>query len=89
MARAHYLAALLALDAGDYDVAVKALTRTVDLNKSHAPAWAQLARLSVMTGEFVKAEGCLQNAVATVRDNPATHDAIGTAFRLAGNLEAA
>ena len=89
MARAHYLAALLALDADDFDVALGALKRTVKLNEHHAPAWAQLARLYLMAGEFVKAEGCLQNAVATVRDNPATHDAIGTAFRLAGNLEAA
>jgi len=89
MARAHYLAALLALDAGDVTMAHKALTRTVDLNATHAPAWAQLARLYVLSGEFVKAEGCLENATRIVRDNPATHDLIGTAFRLAGNLEAA
>ncbi len=89
MARAHYLAALLALDAGERATAEKALTTAVSLNKLHAPAWAQLARLYVMNGEFVKAEGCLENAVANVRDNPATHDLIGTAFRLGGNLDAA
>lgn len=88
MARAHYLAALLALDGGNRDVAVKALSTTVRLNKQHAAAWAQLARLYVLSGEFVKAEGCLENAVNSERGNPAVHDMIGTAFRLAGNLEA-
>ncbi len=89
MARAHYLAALIALDVGNHEVAQKALTTTVRLNEHHSPAWAQLARSFVMTGEFVKAEGCLENAVSTEQGNPAVHDLIGAAFRLAGNLEAA
>ncbi|NNF40860.1 MAG: tetratricopeptide repeat protein, partial [Woeseiaceae bacterium] len=89
MARAHYLAALIALDAGEQAVAQKALSTTVRLNQQHAPAWAQLARLFVASGEFTKAEGCLQNAVNTQQGNPAVLDLIGTAFRLAGNLEAA
>ena len=89
MARAHYLAALLALDSGKHDIAQEALRRTVALNERHAPGWAQLARSYVATGEFVKAEGCLQNAVNTQKGNPAVLDQIGTAFRLAGNLPAA
>ncbi len=89
MARAHYLAALLALDAGHRDVALEALRKTVTLNDRHAPGWAQLARLYVSTGEFVKAEECLKNAVNCQQGNPAVLDTIGTTFRLAGNLEAA
>jgi len=89
MARAHYLAALIAFDSGNHTTARKALRTTVDLNDQHSPAWAQLARSFVMTGEFAKAEGCLENAVNTQKGNPAVHDVIGTAFRLAGNLEAA
>lgn len=89
MARAHYLAALLALDAGEHDVSLKALRRTVELNDKHSPAWAQLARSFVARGEFVKAEGCLENAVNTEKGNPVVHDLIGTAYRLAGNLGAA
>ncbi|MGI9237538.1 MAG: tetratricopeptide repeat-containing sulfotransferase family protein [Woeseiaceae bacterium] len=89
MARAHYLAALLAIDGGEHDIAVKALRRTVELNEQHAPAWAQLARSFVLNGEFGKAEGCLENAVNTEKGNPVVHDLIGTAFRLAGNLERA
>jgi Flp pilus assembly protein TadD len=88
MARAHYLAALLALDAGQHDVAQAALRRTVELNDQHAPGWAQLAKSFVLTGEFVKAEACLENAVNTEKGNPVVHDLIGAAFRLAGNLEA-
>jgi hypothetical protein len=89
MARAHYLAARLALDRGNHSVAQKALRRAVELNERHAPAWAELARSYVLNGEFVKAEGCLQNAVRTQQGNPEVLDLIGTAFRLAGNLEAA
>ena len=89
MARAHYLAALLAIDSGDHDVAQQALRRTVELNAGHAPGWAQLALSYVATGEFVKAEGCLENAVNTQKGNPAVLDRIGTAFRRAGNLDAA
>jgi Tfp pilus assembly protein PilF len=89
MARAHYLAALIAIDSGDHHVAQQALRRTVELNAGHAPGWAQLALSYVATGAFVKAEGCLENAVNTQRGNPAVLDRIGTAFRRAGNLEAA
>ncbi len=89
MARGHYLAALLALDRNNHAVAQKALRRTVELNEQHAPAWAQLARSYVLNGEFSKAEGCLENAVALQKGNPETLDTIGTAFRLAGNVVAA
>ncbi len=88
MARAHYLAALIALDVGEHSVAQEALLTTVKLNETHAPAWAQLARSFVATGEFVKAEGCLENAVHTQKGNPVVLDLIGTAFRLAGNTAA-
>jgi Tfp pilus assembly protein PilF len=89
MARAHYLAALLALDRGNHTVAQKALKHTVELNEGHAPAWARLALSYVSVGEFVKAEGCLQNAVRTQQGNPEVLNTIGTTFRLAGNLRAA
>jgi len=89
MARAHFLAALLALDAGNHATAQKALRRTVSLNERHAPGWAQLAKSYVATGEFVKSEECLLNAVNTQQGNPAVLDTIAATFRLAGNLEAA
>jgi Tfp pilus assembly protein PilF len=88
MAGAHYLAALIALEAADRKMAQQALETVVRLNETHAAAWAQLARLFVTSGEFVKAEGCLINAVNTQQGNPAVLDLIGTVFRLAGNLEA-
>jgi Tfp pilus assembly protein PilF len=88
MARAHYLAALIALEGGDREMARQALETVVRLNDTHAAAWAQLARLFVTSGQFVKAEGCLLNAVNTQQGNPTVLDLIGTVFRLAGNLEA-
>ena len=88
MARAHYLAAVIALEGGDRNMAQQALETVVRLNDTHSAAWAQLACLFVTSGEFVKAEGCLLNAVNTEHGNPAVLDLIGTVFRLAGNLEA-
>jgi len=88
MARAHYLAAVIALEGGDRNMAQQALETVVGLNDTHSAAWAQLSRLFVTSGEFVKAQGCLINAVNTEHGNPAVLDLIGTVFRLAGNLEA-
>lgn len=88
MARAHYLAALIALDSNDRGTAARALERTVTLNPQHAGGWAQLARLSLTDGAFVRAEACLENAVKLDPSNPETQDLIGTVFRLAGNLTA-
>ena len=88
MAKAHYLAAVIALEGGDRNMAQQALETVVRLDDTHAASWAQLARLFVTSGEFVKAEGCLINAVNTQQGNPAVLDLIGTVFRLAGNLEA-
>jgi len=89
MARAHYLAALIALASGDEASAKRALSRTVELNERHAPGWAQLALLYLGAGEFGKAEQALQNAVALQKGNPVVHDLIGRAFRLAGNVDGA
>ncbi len=86
--RGHYLAGLISLHGDDPQMAEQAFATTVQLNERHAGAWAQLARIYLRSGEFVKAEGCLENAVATVGRNANTCDLIGTCFRLAGNLAA-
>ncbi len=88
MARAHYLAAVIALEGGDRNMAQQALETVVRLKETHSAAWAQLARLFLTSGDFAKAEGCLINAVNTEQGNPAVQDLIGTVFRLAGNIEA-
>ncbi len=89
LAAAHYLAAIIALDAGDRQTAQKALARVVELDPEHAASWAQLARLFLTSGKFVKAEGCLINAVNTQHGDAGVLDLIGTVFRLAGNFAAA
>jgi tetratricopeptide (TPR) repeat protein len=88
MPRAHYLAALIAIEANQRDVAIRALEATVTLSEHHAIAWARLAELYVSSGRFVKAEEALLNAVRTERGKASTRDLIGKVFRLAGNLEA-
>ena len=86
MARAHYLAAMIAIEGNNHEMAVQALETTVRLNKEYAAAWARLAQVYLMVGRFMLAEESLRNAANTVRGNPATLDLIGTVFRQAGNL---
>lgn len=88
MARGHYLAGLITLDAGDIASAEKAFAKTVELNEQHAGGWAQLARLYLLAGEFIKGEGCLANAVSTTRGNANVSDLVGTVCRLAGKHDA-
>lgn len=87
MARGHYLAGLIALDAGNVETAEKAFSATVTLNDQHAGGWAQLARLNLLVGRLVKADGCLANAEATASGDANIEDLIGVCLRLAGRLE--
>jgi tetratricopeptide (TPR) repeat protein len=87
-ARAHYLAAVIALANGDRESARQALETVVKLNPRYAPGWAQLARYFVTAGDFVKADTCLRNAVTSETGNAEVRDVIGTVYRLAGKLEA-
>lgn len=87
MPRAHFLAGKIALEHNDFDQAVNAFEATVRLNENYSAAWLHLARIFAMTGKFVKAEGCLNNAIATEKGNPVTYDLIGTVYRFLGQLE--
>jgi tetratricopeptide (TPR) repeat protein len=88
MPRAHFLAGLVALNAGERVTAERALENTVRLNPAHAAAWARLAQLYATSGRIRMAQAALQNAANAQRGNPATLNLIGTVFRLVGNLEA-
>jgi len=87
-ARAHFLAGQIALQGDARGEARRAFEQVVNLNSSYAPAWAELARIYVGDGEFVKAEGCLANALKTERGSAELADLIGTVYRMAGNLDA-
>lgn len=88
MPRAHFLAAMIALNSDDREAAERALSTTVRLNDKHAAAWAHLAWLYATSGRVRLAESSLLNAAATERGRASTRDLIGTVFRLAGNPQA-
>lgn len=88
MPRAHFLAAMIALRAGDRATAELALETTVRHNRMHATAWARLAQLYATSGRIRMAQSALHNAAHAQRGKPATLDQIGTVFRLVGNLDA-
>jgi Tfp pilus assembly protein PilF len=57
---AHFLVGLVALEARERQVAHEAFKSVVKLDRNHAAAWAQLARLNVSEGRIDGAEMCLR-----------------------------
>jgi len=89
LAEAHFLVGLIALDTSDWAAARKAFSSVVNVDKTHAAAWAQLARVLVMTGDYNGADKALAKAVKLGSDDPLVLDVIGTVYTLIGDQDAA
>lgn len=87
--QAHFLVGLIALDTSDWSIARKAFITVVDLKKDHAAAWAQLAQVYIMSGNYNQAEEALGNAVKYGSNDPLVEDVIGTVYTLMGDQTAA
>lgn len=83
--QAHFLVGLIALDTSDWAIARKAFITVVDLKEDHAAAWAQLARVYIMSGHYNQAEEALGKAVKYGSDDPLVEDVIGTVYTLMGD----
>ncbi|PCI34446.1 MAG: sulfotransferase [Alphaproteobacteria bacterium] len=83
--QAHFLVGLIALDTSDWTNARKAFLNVVEITDDHAAAWAQLARVHIMSGGYNQAEEALKKAVKFGSDDPLVADVIGTAYTLMGD----
>jgi len=82
---AHFLVGLVALELNSRKVAIEAFGSVTKLDSTHGPAWANLARLFMMSGQPARADKALANAVEHADDNPVVLDLIGLVSSLLGN----
>jgi tetratricopeptide (TPR) repeat protein len=81
---AHFLVGLVALELEQRRVAISAFGSVTKLDPKHGAAWAQLARLFMQTGQTVRGDEALQNAVRYADDNPTVLDLIGHVHMMLG-----
>ncbi len=84
LVQAHFLTGLVALDAQERTTAFEAFISVTKLDKDHAAAWAQLARLFMSEGQVNKADTALQNALKGHSKDPMVQDLLGVTYSLMG-----
>ncbi len=81
---AHFLVGLTALETGERRVAISAFGSVTTLDPSNGAAWANLARLFMQTGQALRADEALAEAVQTADENPVVLDLIGQVHTMLG-----
>ncbi len=80
----HFLVGLVALEAKDRKTAFSAFQSVVKLNKDHAAAWAQLAKLYMSEGQVNRADKALRETRRIRPNEPVVLDLMGTTLSLMG-----
>jgi len=89
LTQAHFLVGLVALEGEERRVAHEAFKSVVKLDRDHAGAWAQLARLNAGEGRIALAEAALKEVRRLKPTDPAVLDLTGTVLNQLGEYEAA
>ncbi len=85
--QAHFLVGLIALELGDRKTAIQAFGSVTTLDQRHGPAWAHLAYELVNSGQVVRAEDALNNAVKYESSNHHIQHLIGNLFSKLGDYK--
>ncbi len=86
---AHFLVGLVAMEAKERQTAHEAFKSVVKLDRNHAAAWAQLARLNVSEGRIALAEAALKETRRIKPQDPPVLDTIGGVLSQLGEYHAA
>ncbi len=86
---AHFLVGLVALEAKERRTAFSAFQSVVRLDRDHAAAWAQLARLYMSEGQVNLADAALRETRRIKPSDPVVLDLIATTLSLMGEHGAA
>jgi tetratricopeptide (TPR) repeat protein len=89
LVQAHFLVGLVALEGAERRIAHDAFKSVVKLDREHAAAWAQLARLNAGEGRIALAEAALKQVRRIKPTDPAVLDLTGTVLNQLGEYEAA
>jgi Flp pilus assembly protein TadD len=80
----HFLVGLVALEAKDRKTAFSAFGSVTKLQKDHAAAWAQLAKLFMSEGQVNRADAALAEAAKSNSEDPLVHDLLGSVYSMMG-----
>ena len=89
LAPAHFLVGLVALEGEERQVAHNAFKSVVKIDRDHAAAWAQIARLNASEGRIALAEAALKEVRRIQPTDPAVLDLTGTVLNQLGEYETA
>ncbi|MDA0649575.1 MAG: sulfotransferase [Proteobacteria bacterium] len=89
LAPAHFLVGLVALEGEKRQVAHNAFKSVVKIDRDHAAAWAQIARLNASEGRIALAEAALKEVRRIQPTDPAVLDLTGTVLNQLGEYETA
>jgi len=89
LAAAHFLVGLVAVEGDERRVAHKAFKSVIKLDRNHAAAWAQLARLNASEGRIALAEDALKEVRRIKPSDPAVLDLTGSVLNQLGEYETA
>lgn len=78
LVRARYLAARLALEAGDNDRARAEALAAIQINPLHAPSYAIVGRVAALSGQLAEARGLLETCGRLARFAPP--DVVGSSY---------
>ena len=87
LAPAHFLVGLVAVEGEERRVAHEAFKSVVKIDRDHAAAWAQLARLNASEGRIALAESALKEVRRIQPSDPAVLDLTGTVLNQLGEYE--
>ena len=82
----HFLVGLVALQAQDRATAFSAFQSVVKLDRDHAAAWAQLARMYMSEGQVNKADAALRETQRIKPTDPVVLDLIGMTLSQMGEF---
>ena len=80
----HFLVGLVALEAKDRKTAFSAFGSVTKLQKNHAAAWAQLAKLFMSEGQVNRADAALAEASKSDSRDPLVFDLLGSVYSMMG-----
>jgi predicted Zn-dependent protease len=84
LVQGHFLTGLVALEAKDRKTAFAAFVSVTRLQKDHAAAWAQLAKLFMGDGQVKQADAALAEAIKHTPQDPLVQDLLGTVYSMMG-----
>ncbi|MFT5519702.1 MAG: tetratricopeptide (TPR) repeat protein [Enterobacterales bacterium] len=86
LVQGHFLVGLVGLASKNRNIAFSAFESVVKLDRDHAAAWAQLAKLYMSQGMVNRADNALQHTRRIQPDDPIVLDLIGTTLSRMGEL---